>query len=215
MPGGCCEPDYDLTFDERTARRELAAYRRSGASGTTRRLIEAIRSEGVDGATVLDIGSGVGVIGMELLASGALRLIDVDAARAYVDAARAEAQRRGLAEQATFVRGDFVEVAPDIAPADVVTLDRVICCYGDWRSLVDRSAERARRLYGVVFPVERWWMRLIVGAGNLAMRVVGRRFRFYVHPEREVDGRIRGHGFRRVRERRGLAWQTILYARTD
>ena len=83
MPPRCCEPDYDALFDDRAARRELAAYQRNGPSGTTRRLIEAIRSEGVDGASVLDIGGGVGIIGAELLGAGASTLTDVDASRAY------------------------------------------------------------------------------------------------------------------------------------
>jgi predicted TPR repeat methyltransferase len=214
MARDCCTPDYDATFDARSAERELATYRRSGATGTTRRLIEMIRERGVEGASILDIGGGVGVVGMELLAAGAARLTDVDAAAHYLAAARSEAERRGFGARATFRHGDFVELAAEIGSADVVTLDRVICCYGDWQALVDRSTERAGRLYGLVYPLERWWTRLVVGLGNLGMRVTRRSFRFYVHPEREVDARIRGRGFRRVLRERGLAWQTVLYERT-
>lgn len=214
MSHGCCEPDYDATFSARAARRELNAYRRKGATGTTGRLVEAIRSAGVDGASVLDIGGGVGVIGFELLAAGAERLTDVDAARNYLAVARREAARRGYAERASYVLGDFVAIAGEIESADVVTLDRVLCCYGDWRGLVDASAQRARRLYGLAYPVDRWWTRLAVGLGNLATRLSRRRYRFYVHPEREVDARIRGHGFRAVLHDRGLAWQTVLFERT-
>ena len=209
----CCEPDYDATFDERMARRELAAYRRSGATGTSRTLIDALREAGVEGATALDIGGGVGVVGLELLAAGASHLTDVDAARAYLAVAQNEAERRGLAESTDFRYGDFVALAGDIEPADVVTLHRVICCYGDWRALVDRSAERTRRLYGLVYPADRWWMRLVVGAGNLVARLSRRRFRFYVHPEGEVDARVRGHGFRPLLHERGIAWQTVVYER--
>ena len=214
MPGSCCEPDYDATFDARAARRELATYRRSGPTGTTRRLLDAIRREGVAGATVLDIGGGVGVIGAELLAAGASHLTDVDAARPYLAAARAEIERRGQAGRATFVHGDFVRLAATVPTADVVTLDRVVCCYGDWRSLVDRSAEHAARLLGLVYPVDRPWTRIMVGTGNLVMRLFGRNFRFYIHPERAIDARIRDHGFAPIVHRRGLSWQTVLYARS-
>lgn len=214
MPGSCCEPDYDATFDGRAARRELAEYRRSGATGTSRTLIDGLREAGVAGASVLDIGGGVGVVGLELLAAGAARLTGVEAARAYLTAARGEAERRRLADRAGFVHGDFVALADDIEPADVVTLDRVICCYGDWRALVDRSTAHAQRLYGMVYPRERWWTRLMVGAGNLVTLLSRRRFRFYVHPEREVDTRVRGQGFRPVLHERGLVWQTVVYERT-
>lgn len=210
----CCTPDYDALFDDRAARRELSDYRRRGPTGNTKRLIDAIAAAEVTGADVLDIGGGVGVIGAELLARGAATLTDVDASRAYLEAARAEIDRRGFGDRATFRYGDFTELAAEVPAAHVVTLDRVICCYGDWRTLVDRSSERARRLYGLVFPVDRWWMRLVVGAGNLAMRVVRRSFRFYVHPEREIDARIRAAGFERILLHRGLAWQAVLYRRT-
>ena len=108
VPPTCCDADYDAMFDARSARRQLAAYRRSGPKGTTRRLIDAIRAEGVDGQTVLDIGGGVEVVGFELLAAGADRLTGVDAARAHVAIARREAARRGLDDRVTFRHGDFV-----------------------------------------------------------------------------------------------------------
>jgi magnesium-protoporphyrin O-methyltransferase len=213
MSGSCCQTDYDALFDDRAARRELAEYRRHGARGTTGRLIDAIRSEGVQGASVLDIGGGVGVIGAELLRAGAASLTDVDASGPYLAAARSEMGRRGYADRATFEHGDFVARAPDVAEADIVTLDRVICCYADWTALVDRSLERARRLYGLVYPVDRWWLRLSVGVIRGIRRLFGRPAPFAVHPDRAVDARIRAAGFAPVVEERGISWQTVLYRR--
>ena len=215
MSHDCCRPDYDAVFDDRAARRELEQYRRRGPVGTTRQLLEAIRGVGVAGATVLDIGGGVGVIGAELLGAGARSLVDVDASRAYLAAARTEMERRGFSDRSTFRHGDFVALADEVEPADVVTLDRVVCCYGDWVALVDRSTSRSRRLYGLVLPRDRWWMRLIVAAGNVGLRLFRQRFRFYVHPERAIDARIRDAGFEEVRRNRGIAWQTVLYRRSE
>jgi predicted TPR repeat methyltransferase len=209
----CCQTDYDALFDDRAARRELSDYRRRGARGTTARLIEAIRGEGIEGASVLDIGGGVGVIGAELLGAGAASLIDVDASQPYLAAARSEIERRGYRDRATFEHGDFVLRAPDVAAADIVTLDRVICCYQDWTALVDRSAERAKRLYGLVYPVDRWWMRLSVSIIRGAGRLFGRPAPFAVHPDRAVDARIRAAGFAPIVVERGIAWQTVLYRR--
>jgi magnesium-protoporphyrin O-methyltransferase len=213
VPPRCCEPDYDALFDERAARRELAAYQRNGPTGTTRRLIEAIRLEGVVGASVLDIGGGVGIIGAELLGCGASTMTDVDASHAYAATARAELERRGFGDRISVRHGDFVRLAGDTAPADIVTLDRVVCCYGDWATLIDRSTERAHRLIGLVYPNDRWWMRLVVGTGNLVIRLFRQQFRFYIHPEREIDARIRGGGFERHFRHRSIGWQTVLYRR--
>lgn len=213
MSRDCCTADYDALFDDRAARRELDEYRRRGARGTTARLIGAIRAEGVEGASVLDIGGGVGVIGAELLRAGAASLTGVDASRPYLAAARSEIDRRGYGDRARFEHGDFVALAAEVEPADVVTLDRVICCYGDWLALVDRSVERARRLYGLVYPVDRWWMRVSVGIVRGVSRLFGRPAPFSVHPDRAVDARIRAAGFAPIFEERGLAWQTVLYRR--
>lgn len=213
MPQSCCKPDYDKAFDDRTAQRQLARYRRSGSDGSTHRLIEAIKTAGVRGSSMLDIGGGVGVIGLELLGAGAESLTDVDASKPYLEAAEHEFERRGWDERATFRHGDFVELADEIEAADVVTLDRVVCCYGDWRALVDASVSRARRLYGIVYPNERWWLRAGIGFGNFWLRVFGQSFRGYVHPERMIDERIRRAGFRRRSHHRGWIWQTSLYER--
>jgi magnesium-protoporphyrin O-methyltransferase len=213
MPPACCRPDYDALFDARAARRELHAYRRSGLSGTSRRLVDALRTAGVAGARVLDIGAGIGAVGLELLEAGAGSLVAVDASRPYAGVARAEIERRGVTERATVLHGDFVQLAEDIEPAEVVTLHRVICCYDDWQALVDRSLGRARRLYGLVYPVDRWWTRLVVGAGRLIGRLRGQALPFHVHPEGAVDARIRAAGWAPIVHERGLAWQTVVYQR--
>ncbi len=213
MPPQCCEPDYDALFDDRAARRELAEYRRNGPSGATRRLIDRIVLEGVEGTSVLDIGGGVSVIGAELLGVGAARLTDVDASRAYAAAAHEELERRGFGDRVTVRHGDFVRIADQVAPADIVTLDRVVCCYGDWEALIGRSSERAHRLLGLVYPNDRWWTRFVVRTGNVVMRVFRQRFRFYIHPEREIDARIRAAGFERRFHHRSIGWQTVLYRR--
>ena len=213
MSRECCRPDYDALFDERAARRELRAYRRKGADGTTRTLLDAIRAEGVTGATLIDIGGGVGVIGAELLGAGASKLTDVDASGPYLAAARGEMERRGFDDRSSFWHGNFVELADSIEPADIVTLDRVVCCYDDWEALIGRSAERARRLYGLAFPRDRWWTRVTVGAIRAVSRLFGQTFPLHVHPERQIDARIQGAGFELIFARRGVAWQTLLYRR--
>ena len=162
---------------------------------------------------MLDIGGGVEVIGLELLGSGAASLFGVEAARAYVAVARHEITRRGLADRAMVRHGDFVEMAAEVDVADIVTLDRVVCCYEDWQALVDASVARARRLYGLVYPNDRWWTRAGIRLANLVLRLSGRSFRAYVHPERQVDTRVRAAGFDRRLHHRGWLWQTVLYAR--
>jgi magnesium-protoporphyrin O-methyltransferase len=204
----------DHLFGDRLARRELRRFRKKGATGATRALLDAITAEGIADATVLDVGGGIGAIPHELLAGGAARAVDVDASGEYLAAAREEAGRRGTGDRFTLVHGDFVELAAEIEPADVVTLDKVICCYPDLEALVRLSAERSLRLYGLVFPREtlavRAW-RLGVNAFMLLRRSA---FRFFLHRSADVDRILRERGFEeRFRRTSGIAWQVAVYRR--
>jgi Methyltransferase domain len=214
MAGSCCK-GVDELFGERTARHDLSRYRRRGPSKPTRMLLDAIEREGIEGATVLDVGGGVGTIQQELLAAGARHATGVEASAAYVRAAASEAERRGHADRASQRHGDFVALAHEIEPADVVTLDRVICCYPDMPSLVGRSADRARRLYGLVYPRDTWWVALAIRAANAAMRLTGRAFRAHLHRSRAIDAVAREHGLElKLARHAGPVWQVALYERT-
>lgn len=213
MPGDCCKPDYDVHFDAESARKDLLSYRQDGPDGSTQRLLDVLIAQGIADATVLDIGGGIGAVQLELLAAGAARSLDVDASASYLAVAESEAAERGFRDRTTYRHGDFVELADEIEPADVVTLDRVICCYPDVRSLVSRSAGRARRLYGLVYPVDRWWTRGVGRVLNLLDRIGRSDYRMHVHSQELVDRLIREAGLEPVYHHAGRVWQTAVYAR--
>ena len=137
-------------FSQEHVRRELSRYREKGPSKTTRWLTQAIQVEGVAGETLLDIGGGVGAVQQAMVDAGVAQVTGVDASHAYQQAAVSEAQRRGYLDRVRYHHGNFVELADEIPAADIVTLDRVICCYPDMPVLVSLSAARARHVYGVV-----------------------------------------------------------------
>src|SRR4029453_15287431 len=122
-------------YSERLAASELRKYRKKGPIPSTRTLIEALKAEGVEGATLLDVGGGIGAIQHELLDAGIARATSVDASAPYLVAAREESDRRGHGGRVTYRHGDFVELAESVPPADIVTLDRVINVYPDWQRL--------------------------------------------------------------------------------
>lgn len=211
----CCRVDYDALFDAKDARDDLAAYRRDGPARSTRMLLQSLVAEGIAGMTLLDIGGGVGAVQHELLAAGAATSVDVDLSHAYLAAAREEAERRGLSGREAHRYGNFVEIADEVDGADIVTLDRVICCYPDMRALVGASAAHAGRLYGLVYPVDRWWIRLgarIVNAGLWAGRQT---YRVHVHATAAVDALVRSAGLEPRAHRRGMVWQAVVYRRVE
>ncbi|HXF81196.1 MAG TPA: methyltransferase domain-containing protein [bacterium] len=212
----CCGQcaGIEAVFGERVARWELARYRRRGARGTTKLLLELLRAAGSPaGRTLLDIGGGIGAIQHELAAAGIAAITSVDASPAYLAVQRAEAERRGYAAQVRYLHGDFTALAPEVEPHDIVTLDRVICCYHDMPALVGASAARTRQLYGAVYPRRTWWTVAGVALINLALRLRGTPFRTFVHPPAEIERILAAAGLRPRAARRTVIWHVAVYTR--
>ena len=210
----CCQcQGIEEAFNDQFVNRELSKFRSKGPSKTTRILINALKGEGILGLSLLDIGGGVGAVQHELLEAGCQSATDVDASTAYLRAAREEAQRRGLAERVSYRHGNFVDLAAQVPEADIVTLDRVICCYPGMEALVELSAARARKLYGLVFPRETWWMKVGLAVMNFFFRLRRTPFRIFSHSSQAVEALLSRNGFKRRFYRRTLAWQVVVYSR--
>ena len=210
----CCQcQGIEELFNDPLVTKELRQYRVKGPAKTTRWMVDAIKNEDVAGTRLLDIGGGVGAVQHALIAAGVKEATDVDASKAYIRAARDEANRRGIADQIQLLHGNFIDLAPQIPPADIVTLDRVVCCYPDMEKLVDLSAARAKKLYGLVYPRDTWWVKIGMAILNVFFRLQRRPFRTYVHPTREVETIVRRHGLRRTFFRQTLVWQVVVYGR--
>jgi magnesium-protoporphyrin O-methyltransferase len=211
----CCHCEgIEQQFDPATADRELRRFRRKGARSTTKMLIGDLRAAGVNGLSLLDIGGGIGAIHHELLDAGATTAVHVDVSPAYIAAAESEAVRRGHADRVRFVHGDFVEVATTLPDADVVTLDRVICCYPDMPLLVGRAAEKARRVFAAVYPRDVWWMRAGAALANRFLRLKRSAFRVYIHSPTAVGAELARRGFERFDLRRTIAWEVVAWRAT-
>jgi magnesium-protoporphyrin O-methyltransferase len=203
----------DRHFAADRAGDELATYRRRGPQGTARRLLRLLEENGVRAETLLDIGSGVGVLHHELLADGVRTAVHVEASNAYIQTALRECARRGHSGRVEFMHGDFVALAPEIAPADLVTLDRVICCYDQLDPLIAASAARAQRWWAASFPHDRWYTRLHARWENRRRARAGDAFRTFIHPVARIYELLGWAGLRPVRVWRGPVWEVILYMR--
>jgi len=210
----CSSSPLERRFGPGIAAADLRRYRRRGPGVTTRLLLQGIRPQLTPDATLLDIGGGIGAMHHELLDHGVARAWQVDPSAAYLDAAEEEARRRHHAARVEFVHGDLGTASTMVPAADVVTLDRVVCCDPDYELLLDGALAKARRIFGLSFPRDRWAVRGAVTLMNLYRRARGVAFRGFVHPPDQMEGLIRGHGFERVFSAHSTVWQVGVYART-
>ena len=212
MPCNCCEIT-DKAFGEQDARSDLKNYRKRGPAHQTRLILEAVRSVGMKDVTLLDIGGGIGAIHHELLKDTARQATHVDASSAYLQEARREAVRLGHEERVGFVHADFTDVAGDLPKADIVTLDRVVCCYPDFRSLLSAAAGRSQKALAMSYPRETWYLRAALKAANLFQRFRRDSFRVFLHPVAEMDALLRAEGMQRLSLKRLFIWEVALYSR--
>ena len=212
MPCNCCEIT-DSAFSESEARSEMKNYRRRGPMKQTKLILEAIRSLGMRNANLLDIGGGIGAIHHELLGDVAREATHVDASSAYLKEAKGEAARRGHSDRVNFIHADFTDVANELPQADIVTLDRVVCCYPDFRRLLKSAAEHSKRALVLTYPRETWYIRFVLNVENFFQAIRKDPFRVFIHPVAEMDALLKEEGFKRVSLHRLFVWEMTLYQR--
>ena len=211
---GCCGPrGCDGVFDDRFARRTAARYRRRGLSRTAQRIVDLLAERGLDGATVLEIGGGVGEIQIELLRRGAASATNLELSPAYEQEAARLLDQTGLAGR---VQRRLVDIAADpsaVEPADVVVLNRVVCCYPDFARLLGVAAGHARRHLVFSHPPRNLLSRGIVAVENVPLRFSGAEFRVFAHPPAAMLAVLAEHGMRLAARHRGPVWQVAAVSR--
>ena len=205
----CCSPPrgYTRIFSKRAARRDARRYRRDGLDDTGEEMVAFLRARGIEGASVLEIGGGVGAIQLELLKAGAAHATNLELSPEYEEVAAELAREQGVAERVERRLGDVVTEPALAGEADAVVMHRVVCCYPDYDALVGAASERARRYLVMSFPRPRMLIRLGMGAVNLAARVLRWEYRTWVHPPEAVVAAAERRGLALAYETRGSIWQ--------
>ena len=215
MPCSCSADRLDI-FDEKAARRALRRYLDDGLGGSDALRIASWAEEtGLEGATVVEVGGGIGQIQADLLRRGAAEGRIVELVAEYEGPAAELARKAGVAERSTFALADLLEEPDTVEPADIVVLRRVVCCTPDGPALLGAAAGRARRTLLASYPRDRMLVRLVFGLENLGFAVFRKRFRSFVHPPEELERAVEAQGFSRSRVARGLVWETAQFVPND
>jgi magnesium-protoporphyrin O-methyltransferase len=203
----CCSPrGYDRIFGPRFARRVAKHYRNHGLDKPARRMVAFLEQRGIDGATVLEVGGGVGEIQIELLKQGAAHAVNLELVPSYDPEAQRLLQEAGLQTRAERRLHDIAVDPGGVEPADVVVLHRVVCCYPDYERLLVAAADHARRLLVFSYPPHDAVRRLIVAGDNAIRRLLRRDFRTFNHPPDAMLGLLARRGLRTTYAHHGIGW---------
>ena len=209
-----CNCGLNEIFTERVSRHDARKFRRRGLDVRARRLLNALdRSIRLKNKSTLEIGIGTGGLTVEMLKRGAASAIGVDAIGSQLQQAELLAREAGVADRLSLHQGDVTELAAELDSSDVVVLDRVVCCYPDWRALLDAASLHARAAVALTYPREAWYTRLWVQSANAGMRLIRRTFRLHLHSPTAMQELLRARGFApRVIGHRGV-WELMIAAR--
>jgi 16S rRNA G966 N2-methylase RsmD len=200
-------------FDSRFARRMATRYRKRGLDKTAQRMVDLLARAGVEGATVLEIGGGVGEIHLELLKRGAASATNLELSPAYDAEARQLLDEAGLTGRVQRRLIDIASEPATVEAADIVVLHRVVCCYPDYATLLGAAADHARHHVVFSHPPRNPVSRTVVATQHLLFRLLGREFRVFVHPPEAMLAVLAGHGLQTSLAHSGALWQVSAASR--
>jgi SAM-dependent methyltransferase len=189
-------------------------YKCRGLSRSSRLLLDFILQEGVDGRSVADLGCGAGGFTIELLKEGAQTAIGFDLSPKMIDSATNLAMANGFADRAKYQIGDAATA--EIPDSDIVIMDKVLCCYSDWKQLLENAIGASGAMVGFIVPrdegIAKIPFRIGVRIVNYFQRRRGR-ILFYLHPLNLVDRTLRDAGFTYTKKQASRFWLVFLYSR--
>jgi 2-polyprenyl-3-methyl-5-hydroxy-6-metoxy-1,4-benzoquinol methylase len=208
--GDCCgQESYQVTFSDRFARRMARRFSKHGLTRSQERLVGFLAEHGIEGATVLEIGGGVGEIQIELLRRGAASVTNLEISTNYEDEALVLLGQSGMTGRVTRRFLDIATAPEDVEPADLVVLHRVVCCYPDYERLLAAAGSHARRLLVFSHPPRNPVTRLALWWDNALRRLRGNDFRTFVHPPRAMVDVLTDQGLTPRYRHHGLVWDVV------
>lgn len=211
----CCSANAACAefFGERVARRALRRYRKKGLDGDARKMVDWASEGGLDGASVLEVGGGIGAVGASLLGRGAARAMNLEVVPGWEPFARELAADHEIEGRSEFRLGDLLLDPAAADSADVVALQRVVCCNPEGVRLVGLAARLARRTLVLSYPRDVVWTRWGVAAANALERLRRQSFRAFVHPPAAIVAAAVAEGLVLVHRERGAVWESAALRR--
>lgn len=213
MTGCCGNDDYQSVFSDRFARRQSRRYRRRGLTPAAQRIVDFATSQGISGATVLEIGGGVGHVHVELLRRGAAHVTNLEISENYEAEAARLLEQAGMTSRVTRRFVDVAQAPDDVEPADVVVLHRVVCCYPDYARLLAVAAAHARATLVYSHPAANVVNRVQFGAENMYRRLTGNAFRAFIHPPQGMVRAAQADGMAVAYRHHAWDWDVVGLAR--
>jgi SAM-dependent methyltransferase len=213
---GCsCDETSKISREfDRDASDFCERYRNKGLSRSSKLLLKFISEDSIKDKAVLDLGCGAGGMSLELLKHGAGNAVGLDLSPRMIETATELARVNGFDTRAKFQEGNAATA--DLPRSDIVVMDKVLCCYSDWRPLLTNAIGASNVMIGFIVPrdegITKIPFRLALKIANYFQRRRGGVL-FYMHPLGTIEATFRESGFRLRRKQGSRFWMVFLYSR--
>lgn len=209
----CCCPHSKsggrlFSFFARSYRRRFS---KNGFEPSQQQLIAGLSQANFNNVSLLEVGSGVGYLHQTLLERGAKTAVGIDLAPEMLKEAQQWADEKGLTNRVNYLQGDFIELLDQVEPADMTILDKVVCCYPFAELLVKSSIDKTTRVYGLTYPRQRWFIKVVIEIMALFLKLIGSDFRAYVHKPNDIERWITEAGFKKIYQAKTFIWLSEVY----
>jgi len=203
--------DANIHFDHKTAVKQMKVYQRKGPTGTTKEIVKMLERIDLKGKRMLDIGGGIGVLQWYFLKNGGLSTVMVDASAGYLIEARSYAAKNGFIDKTQFIEGDFNDHAGVLEKANVVSLDKVVCCYPDYERILNNSIDKVEEYLAMSFPISNWISIAVNQMNRLFLNFRKSEFRSYIHPVSKMRELVTSRNMVLEASSRSFPWLIELY----
>ncbi|MBI3195497.1 MAG: methyltransferase domain-containing protein [Ignavibacteriae bacterium] len=212
----CCQTQSLSGTDKfftKQSDRYLKQFRKKGLAKEQRMLLEGISSLGLEGKSILEIGCGVGGLHLTMLKQDASFATGIDISEGMLNGAKRLCHELGLEQKATYLRGDFVQRNAMVPQADIVVLDKVVCCYENISDLLKKSTDKSKQVYAFTYPNP----NIVVHISFKGLILLGTLFKWvfrpYWHDWEEIIREVEKQGFKQTYKNSTLMWQVRVFER--
>ena len=202
----------DKLFDLKSAKKELKSYKKKGPRKSTKKLLSILSGYDQKGKSLLYIGGVIGAIQWEFVKNGGIKTTYIDSSSGYITVASDYAKEIDH-KVASFKMSDFNDVHEELVRHDFVSLDKVICCYPDYKKLLGNALNKTGTALAMTMPLGGWLSNFLNQFTNLYLLLRRNPFRTYMHNPNNVHDFIESYGFRLSEKTLSFPWLVRVYER--
>ncbi len=212
----CCQTQTLSGTDKfftKQSNRYLKQFRKKGLAKEQRMLVEGISASGIEGKSILEIGCGVGGLHLSMLKQGASFATGIDISEGMLNGAKRLSHELGFEQNTNYLLGDVVQMNGVVPEADIVVLDKVVCCYENIHELLKKSSDKSKQVYAFTYPNPNIFVHISFKGLILLGTIFKWVFRPYWHDWDEIIRVVEQEGFRQTYKNSTLMWQVRVLER--